>query len=81
MGEKSAEGEGILGNFVENEVAFVKDICPSNTVTFAHLHSFYPDKLKYGHTKAFGYKQYKLNSTLEGDLMIEWINGEMNYGL
>jgi hypothetical protein len=81
MGEKSAGGEGILGNFVENEVAFVKDNCPLSAVTFAHLYSFYPDKFKYGHTKAFGYKQYKLFSTLEGALMIECITGEINYGL
>ncbi len=81
MGEKSAEGEGILGNFVENEVVFVKDDCLLTAVTFAHLYSFYPDKFKYGHTKAFGYKQYKFNSTLEGALMIEGTKGEINYGL
>jgi hypothetical protein len=79
MGEKRASGESILGNFAKKEVCCVKDDHLSIMENIAYLHSFCADKLKYVHSKAFGYNKCEFSSTLEAALMIESMNGETKH--
>lgn len=77
MGENSAGGESILGVFVE--VCCVKDgYLPFMRNTF-YLHSFYVDKLKYVHSKPFGYDKCEVSSTLKEALKIKNMNGKKKY--
>ncbi len=52
MGEISAKGERILGDYVENQVVLHANICLSIKSSSALLYSFYVDKLKYFQSKA-----------------------------
>lgn len=79
MGEKNAKGESILGGFHEKGADLVKDICLSNTINFAHLHSFNADNLKYVHSKALRYDKCNFSPTLEAALIVKKINGDAKY--
>ena len=76
MGENSAKGESILGNYAEKEADFVKDKHLSKMEIIAHLHSLHVDKLKYVHGKAFEYKKIEFDSILEAALVVKTLEGE-----
>lgn len=76
MGESSAKGESILGNFVEKEDCLVEDKRLPNREDFTHLHIFDLDMLKYVYGKAFGHNKFGSDSILEIALKVEIIKGE-----
>jgi hypothetical protein len=71
MGEISAEGEGILGDYIENEVVLPADTCLSFTYNLGFLCSHYADKFKYFQGKAVVYNKCKLSTTQGAALMFE----------
>jgi hypothetical protein len=79
MGEKRASAESISCGFGGEEASCVKDDHLSITQNTVYLHSFYVDKFKYVHGKAFEYNKCNFNYILEAALMIKSICGEKNY--
>ena len=73
------DGEGILGELVEEEAYRAEDDRLSISRNVAYLHSYYSDKLKYVHREPFGYNKCKLTLTPMATLMIKRINGEKKY--
>ena len=71
MGEIGAEGESILGVYVENLVVLHADTCLLVKDTFSFLHSFNADKLKYVQGKALGYDKCKFGTPHGAALMVE----------
>jgi hypothetical protein len=71
MGEISAKGEGILGDYVENQVVLPKDTCLSIAEDFGFSYSIPADSLKYFQGKAVAYNKYKLSTTHPVALMFE----------
>jgi hypothetical protein len=76
MGEKSAVGEGILGDFAE--YVELKDKPSPVAENFGCLYTFIAGIFKYVHSNAFGYNKCRFNSTLKAALMIKSRCGEIN---
>ena len=71
MGEISAKGEGILGDYVENEVVLPADTCLSFKYNFGFLCSHEADKFKYFQGKAVVHNKCIFNYTHGAPLMVE----------
>jgi len=79
MGEERARGEGILDDFVLEEVRCVEDCRLSIMQNIIHLHSFYTDKLIRVHYRFAGYNNCNSNFNLEAILIHKNINGDKTY--
>ena len=71
MGEIGAEGESILGDYVENLVVLHADTCLLAKDTFAFLHSSNADKLKYVQGRGLCYNNCKFGTAQGAALMVE----------
>jgi hypothetical protein len=71
MGEISAKGEGILGDYVENEVVLPADTCLSFEYNFGFLYSNFADKFKYFQGKAVVYNKCIFSHTHGAPLMVD----------
>jgi hypothetical protein len=80
MGETGASGEGTLGGFLGEGAPCAKDDYLPISPNFGYLNSFNSNKLKYVHSKAFGYNICKLRIIPEEALVIKKMNGETKYG-
>jgi hypothetical protein len=77
MGENSASGEGILGGVAWKGAHCVKGDNLSIKQNSVYMHSIYLDKVKYVHSKRFGYN--KCEFIHEVALMVKLTNGEKKY--
>lgn len=65
-------GETMLG-YLSEIGCYATDVHLTN---FVHLHSFHPDKFKYGYTDALGYNKCQIGLNPEVALMRKSINGD-----
>ena len=79
MGEKRARREGILDDFVWEEVRWVQDGHLSITQNTIHLYSFYTEKLISVYHGFAGYNKCNSNFSLEVTLISKNINGDKTY--
>ncbi len=80
MGETRASGDSLIGGFLEEGACCITDDYLLLAPNFGYLNSFNANKLKYVHSKAFGYKICKLSIIPEEALVIKKMNGETKYG-
>ena len=78
MGEISAQGEGILGGYVENEAVLHEDTCLSIRGVFAFLRSLDSDKLKYVQSEACVYDKCEFSTTHRETLMVQSEGARIN---
>ena len=78
MGEISAKGEGILGDYVENEVVLPADTCRSYRYIFGFLCSHEVDNFKYFQDKAVVYNKCIFSHTRGASLMVESLGARKN---
>jgi hypothetical protein len=79
MGEERARGEGILDDFVLEEVRCVEDCRLSITQNTIHLYCFYTDNLISVHYRFAGYNKCNSKFNLEATLISKNINGDKTY--
>jgi hypothetical protein len=71
MGDISANCEGILGGYIENQAVLHADTCFSIRENFALLNSYFSDNLKYFQEKPVDYNKREFGTIQGAPLIVE----------